>query len=384
MKITNYSPDNIFYYLELVKKWKRFILVNVLVVTIASAIIALILPNWYYSSAVIKPAESGSVSLFSAVLGSKGLSGIGKNLNIGGLQYSDLDYYQSLLLSRTLQLKIIKQFNLKQLYGNKYTFQTIDELTANSVFQIDTKSNMLMIGVNDKDPIRAKKMVESYIVLLDSTLKNLTEQPLKNDREFVEKRYLQNLADIKNAEDSLNLFQKRNGVIIPEEQLGGTFKAVAEVEAQKLFIESQLSSVILTQGEDSPGAKSLKGQISTLQKELSRLKSSEVVPNAPNAFVPIGAAPGLMKQYVRLYRNLEIQNKLLEMLYPLYEQSKMEESKNRSQIVVIDNAYVPEYKVKPKRAIIIGAGFGLSLLFTVIFVVVIDYVKKLKSQAYSK
>ena len=56
-------------------------------------------------------------------------------------------------------------------------------------------------------------------------------------------------------------------------------------------------------------------------------------------------------------RDVEIQNKILEFVTPLYEQAKVEEQRATPSVIVLDTALVPERKAKPKAAL-----FGLVAL----------------------
>ena len=71
-----------------------------------------------------------------------------------------------------------------------------------------------------------------------------------------------------------------------------------------------------------------------------------------------------MKKYFKYYRQVKIQEALYEMLYPLVEQTKLNASSSRLHFVIIDNPYLPEYKAKPKRALIILSGFFIALLLS--------------------
>ena len=66
---------------------------------------------------------------------------------------------------------------------------------------------------------------------------------------------------------------------------------------------------------------------------------------------PFSLAPELGGKYVRLFREMEIQNKILEFVTPLYEQAKVEEKRETPSVIVLDSALVPERKAKPKASL---------------------------------
>jgi len=372
------EQTNILTYFNILKNYKKIIIIFVVISSIFATGISLLLPNWYYSYAVIKPSEDGGLNFFSAVLGSKGLSTIGKNLGVGSLQYSDLDYYQSLLSSRRISIKLIEKFKLKEIYEQEYLFKTINELKANSEFQADPKSNLLIVGVYDKDPQRSKSMVDEYLSELEIFVKEIANFNAKNNREFIEKRYIQNRKDLDTAEANMKAFQKKHGVIIPEEQFSGTIKAYAEIAAQKLFLESQISSIKVIQGENSPNLLGLYEQKKILDRQEKdfRVLSDRTPQN--EFYISLNRAPDLINSYIKLFREVEIQNKLLELVYPLYEQYKMEESKSAPAFVEIDRPFYPEYKVKPKRALMVISSAVFSLLLICSFIFIYEYIIRIK------
>lgn len=377
------EQTNILTYFNILNRYKKIIFTFVIFSLIIATGISFLLPNWYYSYAVIKPSEDGGLNFFSAVLGSKGLSSIGKNLGVGSLQYSDLDYYQSLLSSRRISINLIEKFKLKKIYSQEYLFKTIDELKANSEFQSDSKSNLLIIGVYDKDPQRAKKMVDEYLFELESFVKEITDFNAKNNREFIEKRYIQNRKDLDTAEANMKSFQKKHGVIIPEEQFSGTIKAYAEIAAQKLFLESQISSIKAIQGENSPNLVGLYEQQKIIERQEKEFRVINEQKPQNEFYISLNRAPDLINSYIKLFREVEIQNKLLELVYPLYEQYKMEESKSVPAFIEIDKSFYPEYKVKPKRAIIVISSAIFSFLLICSFIFMYEYIIKIKKDNMS-
>ena len=67
----------------------------------------------------------------------------------------------------------------------------------------------------------------------------------------------------------------------------------------------------------------------------------------------LGSIPELGLQQFRMYRNIFIQSKILEVLVPVYEQTRLEEKKEVPSVVVLDRAVPAERKTKPKRMLIV-------------------------------
>ena len=82
--------------------------------------------------------------------------------------------------------------------------------------------------------------------------------------------------------------------------------------------------------------------------------------------------------YFRLSRNLEIQNKLLIYIVPLFEQAKIDENKDTPTVLVLDPPFVPEKKVKPKRmTLIIMSLFGTFFMLSFLTIFYETYIKNL-------
>jgi uncharacterized protein involved in exopolysaccharide biosynthesis len=96
-------------------------------------------------------------------------------------------------------------------------------------------------------------------------------------------------------------------------------------------------------------------------------------------FIPsFNLAPEILITYSRLFQNIQIRQKLIEFIYPLYEQLMMDLTKESSAFIVIDKPFIPEYKTKPKRAIIILTSTFLMLIFSFMYIYLIEFWNKNK------
>jgi len=370
---------NILDLIEKIKLRKKIIISFTLFGLISSSIIAFLLPNIYYSYSVIKPSEDSGVNILSSVLGAKGLSGIQRNLSIGNLQYSDLDYFKTLILSRSIAIRLIDEFDLRNVYRQKYYFKTINELHQNTTIQLDNKSNVLIVGVYDKKPERAYLMLNKYLNLLDSLVKNIKKENLIVDYEILESRYLFYIQELQSFEDSMKQFQQKYGIIIPTEQYTAAINTISELEIQKTIMELELDKMNKLKGVNSPESQSLREQIKFMKDKINSL-TMNIDSKDRFKFIPsFNLAPEILLIYSRLFQNIQIRQKLIEFIYPLYEQLKMDLKKESPAFIVIDKPFIPEYKSKPKRAIIILTGTFLMFIFSFIYIYLIEFWNKNKN-----
>jgi capsule polysaccharide export protein KpsE/RkpR len=234
---------------------------------------------------------------------------------------------------------------------------------------LDIKKNKISgtmeIGVYDKYPERAKQIVEFLIYQLNKISTELNVQNARNNREFIEKRYFEAKEQLKIVEDSMRIFQDQYGLapdIVAKASVQGEVQLEAEIKAEEVKLE-MLQKIL------SPGQSELKLQeekINLLKKQLNEIKNVE----NPESSISQKGKPQLVLNYLRLVRSLEIQNKIVLFLLPIYEQARIEEFKEMPSVIVLDAPNVPEKKVKPKRltitAIAVFATFVMAFGFFVV------------------
>jgi len=324
-------------------QWRNFIVVNVLVVAVIAAVISLILPKWYKAEASILPPKERD--LFSGIGSAssllRGLTGRGQSQN----SYN----YFAILKSRTAKESVVRRFDLLAAYDIRDSSMesAIKELTANTFFEIQDDDN-ITVEVLDRDPQRAADMANYFVELLNTMSIELSTREARNNREFIEKRVQNTRQDLHDAEDSLQHFQERSGMIVVPEASGSGISAVAELYGMKAKKEIELAILKRSLSGDNPMVHQLEVELSVLNKQLA-------------GFPEMGIGS------LRLFRNVAIQQKILEFLMPLFEQAKVDEQKDVPVLLVLDTAVAPERRVKPQRTLIVFLTTTLSLfLFALI------------------
>jgi uncharacterized protein involved in exopolysaccharide biosynthesis len=229
--------------------------------------------------------------------------------------------------------------------------KTIKELLSNVDFAMGDRGQ-LEISVYDRDPQRAADMTNYFVQVLNQINSELHVLNARSNREFIETRYIKNLVDLRAAEDSLKSFQIKYGVVALPQQLEASIKAMAEISAMLAEKEVELEVLRKSVEESHPSVVSMKVQITALRDKINELnKGTSDSEGRMKILVPFSLAPELGGKYVRLFREMEIQNKILEFVTPLYEQAKVEEKRETPSVIVLDSALVPERKAKPKASL---------------------------------
>lgn len=360
-----------FDYLNILYKWRNFLIITLIIFSLLTLGILFLLPNQYKSTTVIMlPPETnlGLGGLTGLLSGKTSTSSLGSKLL--GMTSGNQDVLLAILNSRTSLTKTIDRFNLFNYYDiDEKNYDEVLKAFVEDISFEPTEYGMIEISVINKHPRLAAQMANYFAELVDSLNIEFNTKAATNNRIFIEKRYLKNLEDLKAAEDSLYKLQKKFGVFAIPQQLEVAVKSAAEVEAQ--LIERELYAEIIKNqvGENTPAYKQAIDQVNFLRKKVLDIKNSPKLSGDSNVLLPFKNLPELSIQYLRHYRELEIQQKILEVILPLYEQAKVEEQKSIPTILILDKAVPAQLKYSPKRATItiIITLIMLFILIPVIF-----------------
>jgi uncharacterized protein involved in exopolysaccharide biosynthesis len=159
------------------------------------------------------------------------------------------------------------------------------------------------------------------------------------------------------------------GVIAMPEQTEASIKAGAEAAARLAGKEIELAVLKRELSVDHPNVKAAEIEVDELRKKIREMNTG-LSGNSDNMniLVPFKQTPELGIQYIRLFREVEIQYKILQFITPLFEQAKVEEQRGTPSVVVLDRAVPAERKAKPRLSLYALMAFVISSLIS-LFVV---------------
>ncbi len=369
-------------FLLVLVKYRKFLVIFVTLITVTTTTYSIIAPKWYKATVSVFPSEK--TDFLSALTG---LSGLARNLSTArGLsaltgEPTELDKYVAILKSATITDDVIQKFDLRRVYKmeDEYYEDVVRKWQKNLQLNIEDEGN-LTITVFDRDPQRAANIANYLVEKLNEVNTRLNITNAKANREFVEKRYQQNLEDIQRLEEDMKLFQQRYGVVAVPEQLEATVKSMAEIYLDMYKKEIEYNVIKQNYGEDHPLTKLSKLNYDELKKKIDQLNyGTDISLKDTKLLIPFKEAPQLSNEYLKIYRNLEIQYKILEFIQPLYEQAKVEEVRNTPSVLVLDKAGPPEKKAKPRIRVYFLLGFVGSLIVGIFISFLLELFSRLKA-----
>lgn len=352
------SEDEWMKNIELFWKRRRFIFWNTFGFAVLSIIVSLLLPKWYSSKAIIISSGGGQsnfLSMLSGIpVGDFGLSPLNE----------DISSYIAILESRSVKEVIVNQFDLVERYESKDIEFAMEDLSGNIELSVG-EEGALKIEVLDKDPLIAKQMTDAFLMELDKVNRRIRTEKGQFNREFLEQRLTQNRQELAEAEEKFKKYQELSGLIDIPSQVTANIETFAQIYAQKVDTEVKYNVAKNLKTTNDPSVLQLKILLEEIEKQLSNMviegDQDNIIPSFTNL-------PENSLQYARLLREVEIQNKILEIILPQYEQAKMEENKNTPSIQIIDHPQVAINKAKPKRAYIVIAATMMAFLLSFIYI----------------
>jgi len=387
-------------YLYILVKWRKLIIINFFVVCFIAAGVSLILPKWYSGNTTIMPPEEEKIGVSSLLnkipLGGLGLGSVSEQTNV----------FLAIINSRTVMEAVAKKFDLAKRYKTKNMEETVRVLRRRISIKINEEGTITLsveastpyFSTNEEENEArklAKDMANFFIEELDGVNKHLKVQRAKNTRIFIEKRYLQNLKDLHRAEEKFKQFQQKYGAIALPAQTTATISAAAELKAQIIVKEVELGVLQKYFSSSHNNVIKAKNELDELNRKYNEFKYGKkekaVLKDNSNdskdVFLPLEKVPDMELQYARLFREVTLQEKILEFLLPQYEEAKIEEAKDTPTVQVLDKAVTPIKRTKPKRMIMVLFTGFLSLIMSIFLVFIFEYWQRVqteKGQEYEK
>jgi len=359
-------------YLQLLWRHRRLLFRLAVCGLLASALLAFLIPARYESTARLMPPDSsqtGSLAMAAASLsgGAGGLGSIASDML--GLK-STSDIFVGVLSSRTIQDKLIQEFNLKRLYWDRRMEDARKDLAKHTNISVDRKSQIITLTVTDHDPKRAAAMGEVYVAELNRLVVELSTSSARRERIFLEGRLKAVSQDLEVAEKEFSQFSSKNIAIDIKEQGKAMVEAAATLQGQYIAAQSELEGLKQIYTDNNVRVRSVQARINELKRQLEKIGGKGENDSAPVGQQPDSLYPSIRKlpllgvAYADLYRRTRVQEAVFESLTKEYELAKVQEVKEIPAVKVLDSPNIPDKKSFPPRLVIMLLGtalvFGLA------------------------
>jgi len=337
-----------------------------------SAAIALLIPNRYQSVARLMPPDnqsaSGGLAMAAALSGAAGMGGLGGMASeLLGLKNTS-DLLVGVLSSRTVEDKLVQQFDLRKLYGCRRVEDARKVLVARTDVSVDRKSQIITIGVTDQSPQKAAAMGRAYVEELNRTLAEVSTSSARRERIFLEGRLQTVSQDLEASEKEFSQFASKNTAIDIKEQGKAMVDAAATLQGQLIAARSELEGLRQLYADGNVRVRSAQARVAELEDQLKIVGGKDETASVGNAMQGDSLYPSIRKlpllgvTYADLYRKTKVQEAVFETLTEEYEMAKVQEAKEIPSVKVLDPPNVPERKSFPPRTLMTLLGAALAFL----------------------
>jgi len=370
--------------LRLLWEHRRLLSLAALCGVLASTLLAFLIPVRFESTARLMPPDSnqsGGLAMAAAALsGSAGGLGSFASDMLGLKSTSDI--FVGILSSRTVQDKLVQQFDLRKLYKASRMEDARKSLASHTSISVDRKSQIITIGVTDHDPKRAAAMGQAYVEELNRMVAELSTSSARRERVFLEERLQAVSKDLESAEKEFSHFASKNAAIDIKEQGKAMVEAAATLQGQLIAAESELEGLKQIYTDNNVRVRSVRARINELKHQLEKIggksetasSDSGQQQNSPaqqqdSLYPSIRKLPLLGVTYADLYRRTRVQEAVFESLTKEYELAKVQEVKEIPVVKLLDAPNIPDKKSFPPRLLImlLGTAFAFTIATALVF-----------------
>lgn len=325
-------------------------------VALCAAAISFALPNVYRAGTKLLPPQQpqfGAAALLSQLGGVAGAAA-----GAAGIK-SPNDLYLGMLRSRTLADKLIAQYELKKVYGTDSQEKARKILEENS-FISSGKDGLISIEVEDENQKLVAPLANSYAEELLKLTRVLALTEASQRRVFFERELEQSKNNLAKAEMTLKGALDSHGVISVDSESRAIVETVGRMQAQISAKESQLGAMRAFVTETNPEFRRVEEELKGLRAEQAKLENGRGIAsgNTGSRNKQVGL------ENIKILRDVKYYQMLYELLSKQFEVARLDEAKESSVIQVLDPAFNPERKFKPKRAIIVMLSTILAFFAT--------------------
>lgn len=272
------------------------------------------------------------------------------------------ELFTVMLTSRVMADAAIARFDLMRYFQTAVIDDARRALAGATTVQGDKDEALLSVSVVTTDPQLSADIANFYVAQLDHLNRTMTVTKASQTRAFLESRLAEVKVALVSAEEALRDFQSQNKAIAVEAQASAMVEGVATLHAQLTAQEVQLQVARKYLAEGNPEVVRLRSTVDSIRRHLGALESeprtSGHAPGPPS----MEAVPSLALRYVRLLREVKMQEQIHILLLAQLEQAKLQEARDTPTVQLLDSAVPALRKKGPKVRLFVLVGLLVGLL----------------------
>ena len=327
----------------------KLLIIGPLVVGLAALGISYLMTPTFTAKTTFLPPQQQQSSAAAALASLGALAGLAGSA--GGIK-SPADQYVALMQSITVQDRLIDQYKLMEVYEAKYRFEARKALQENARISLGKKDGLISVEVDDEDPQRAADLANSHVDELRRMTNVLAVTEAQQRRAFFEQQLERSKERMTKAQQALQASGFNQGALRAEPKAAAD--SYARLKAEVTAAEVRLQTMRSYLNEKAPEFQQQQAALAALRGQLNRAEQADDPKSGPD--------------YISNYREFKYEEALFELFARQYEMARLDESREGAVIQVVDAAQKPEWKSKPKRALMAMGATVATLIALMVFV----------------
>lgn len=362
------ASDSLIPFIKYLLSKKVLLFLNFLMISILATLYVLYLvPLKYKSNIVFFP----SMKFESAA---NPLQGLG--LSISSSKGVDPYQIEEIFNTRSFKRAVIEEFNLIEKYElldskNKYELaqRELSEDLSLSLSEMGafTVSSILSYNITaiSTSPDTAFMMVEYSYNLLDSIITSIEEAPILEEASFLASIIAEKEKEFNDLKKEYNNFVLENKAYSLPKQLEIIVEQIGKLKSKETLNKLEIRKIRTYEAYNSVTVKKLENENYSIRKQISELEKG----TSADLFPSLKKSPQLLETELEMKSAMEMYLEILKFLKQQEEEVSVALKKSTSGLRVVDPPVVPEYKYKPRRAVMIGV-IVLGYMFLLIALLV--------------
>ena len=352
-------------------KKKKFFAVPVIVAVICF-FLAWIMSPIFKTEIRLKIDASSDSSPMSALstayksLTSSGASGLSSFLSTSkAMKPSDL--YLEILSGREIALSTIHTFRLDTMY-KKDANELLLKKFRKDIFIDEDQAGVISCAMESKHKELARSVIRYMVAQSNEKYLKLQKENLQYSLDYLKKSQKELTDSVKHIGEELVEFYRENNLVDLKSQMELTLAALGGYETQ--INNYKLSEKM--SGKDNADAHELRKKRQLLEQKFRELRGSyseDYKPSNKSMYINSGWAVSKVLYEQQREADLKLYAAMLEAASIEIMETEAMILKTQPVIQIIQDAYLPDWKERPKRAKWAIAGFAVSFTVTFLFLI---------------
>jgi tyrosine-protein kinase Etk/Wzc len=267
------------------------------------------------------------------------------SLSTADLLGGGYELYGDILQSRTIADQLVKDFNLKAVYGVTQD-ESAENILGSLTKVVTQREGVIRVTVQDTSAQRAADLANDYLHQLDLLNGQLVLTSIGQQRAYLEREMIKEKDALADAEVALKEVEESGSGLTPDAVAKSGLNALDNTRAQLRAENIHLDSLLTSETDANPEVVRTRSEIAGLNAQLNSLQSGSV--SSENG-VPTRQVPQEELVYTRRAREVLFHETLFDLLAKQFEEAKQQEARTPSVVQVLDPAVPSFHKAWPPR-----------------------------------